>query len=77
MNSLTFEARITDNHLLPLPPELPAGTPVRVTVELLTDQAAFAPTQFEDAATPSVYDGPPLTLEQMREAIDWEAGKAT
>jgi hypothetical protein len=33
----------------------------------------FAPTIFESPDAPSVYSGPALTLEQMRDAIDWEA----
>jgi hypothetical protein len=36
----------------------------------------FAESAFEDPDAPSVYQGKPLTLEQMREVIDWEAGKA-
>ena len=44
--------------------------------QLDTTEDIFAPTALEDADTPSVYAGPPLTLEQMREAIDWEAGQA-
>jgi hypothetical protein len=76
MNSLTFEANVTVDHRLPLPPELPVGTPVRVTVELLTAGPLFSPTPFEDVETPSAYEGQPLSLEQMRPAIDWEGGEA-
>jgi len=39
------------------------------------DESAFAPTRLEPPDTPSVYRGPPLTLEQMREAVDAEAGR--
>lgn len=36
----------------------------------------FAPTEFESDDAPSVYQGPPLSLEQMRAAIDWVGGEA-
>ncbi len=36
---------------------------------------AFAQSAFEDPTAASVYQGKPLTLEQMRTAVDWyEAG---
>lgn len=35
----------------------------------------FAPTQLESPDTPSVYAGPPLSLEEMEEAVRVEAGK--
>ena len=38
-------------------------------------ETIFPSTSFEDAATPSVYRGPALTLEAMREAIEWESGQ--
>ena len=34
----------------------------------------FPESTFESPDTPSVYRGKPLTLEEMREAIEWEAG---
>jgi hypothetical protein len=37
--------------------------------------ACFPATDFESPDAPSVYPGRPLTLQQMREAIDWEAGQ--
>ncbi|WPL15207.1 hypothetical protein Thiowin_00088 [Thiorhodovibrio winogradskyi] len=36
---------------------------------------AFPVTEFELPTKRSVYQGPPLTLQQMRDAIDWEAGQ--
>lgn len=38
-------------------------------------EPVFRQTSIEDVTTPSVYHGPALTLEQMRAAIDWEAGQ--
>ena len=35
----------------------------------------FAPTTLEAPGAPSVYRGPALSLEQMHEAVDWEAGR--
>lgn len=35
----------------------------------------FPPSQLEPPDTPSVYAGPPLTLEDMQRAINEEAGK--
>jgi hypothetical protein len=37
--------------------------------------AAFPVTDFESPTQRSVYQGPPLSLQQMRDAIDWEAGQ--
>jgi hypothetical protein len=37
MHSLTFETNVPTDHLLHLPDHLPAGVPVRITVERLTD----------------------------------------
>ncbi len=37
--------------------------------------ADFPATDFDSPDAPSVYQGRPLTLQQMREAIDWEAGQ--
>jgi hypothetical protein len=39
------------------------------------NDAGFPVTDFESPDAPSVYQGRPLTLQQMREAIDWEAGQ--
>ena len=39
------------------------------------DAAVFSETSIEDPETPSVYQGKPLSLEAMREAVDWEAGE--
>ena len=36
MNSLTFEARISTDHVVRMPDELPVGTLVRIHVEPLT-----------------------------------------
>ncbi len=41
------------------------------------DSASFPETCIEDPATPSVYQGKPLSLETVREAVDWEAGEAS
>jgi hypothetical protein len=35
----------------------------------------FARTTLETPDAPSVYQGPALSLEQMREAVDWEAAE--
>jgi hypothetical protein len=35
----------------------------------------FPPSQLEPPDTPSVYKGPPLSLEEMERAINIEAGK--
>jgi len=35
MNALTFEVRVTDDHLMHLPKELPTGTLVRVQIEAI------------------------------------------
>jgi hypothetical protein len=35
----------------------------------------FPTTRLESLDAPSVYRGPPLSLEQMQEAVDWEAGR--
>ncbi len=40
-----------------------------------TTKDLFAESTFEDPDTPSVYKGQPLTLDQMRGAIEWEAGE--
>jgi len=45
-------------------------------VSLSADAGVFPPTTFEAPDAPSVYQGRPLTLAQMREAIEWEAGGA-
>ncbi|EIC23717.1 hypothetical protein Thi970DRAFT_00217 [Thiorhodovibrio frisius] len=39
------------------------------------EDAVFPITEFESQTKRSVYQGPPLTLQQMRDAIDWEAGQ--
>lgn len=36
---------------------------------------AFPATAFEEPEASSVYHGSPLTLAQMRDAIEWEAGE--
>ena len=36
---------------------------------------AFAQSTLEDPTAASVYQGETLTLEQMRAAVDWEAGR--
>jgi hypothetical protein len=33
MNSLTFEARVSTDHFVPVPDEVPAGTLVRIHLE--------------------------------------------
>lgn len=38
------------------------------------DFASFPETTIEDSATPSVNQGEPLSLETVREAVDWQAG---
>ncbi len=38
-------------------------------------ETAFPETRIEDPQTPSVYKGKPLSLDEMREAVDWEAGQ--
>jgi hypothetical protein len=35
----------------------------------------FPKTQLEPPDAPSVYRGPALSLERMRDAVDWEAGQ--
>jgi hypothetical protein len=45
-------------------------------VSSLADGGVFPPTTFEAPDAPSLYQGRPLTLAQMREAIEWEAGGA-
>lgn len=35
----------------------------------------FPETKLESIDTPSVYQGKPLTIEEMNEAIEWEAGQ--
>ncbi len=35
----------------------------------------FAVTMLESPDAPSVYRGPALSLEQMHEAVEWEAGR--
>ncbi len=35
----------------------------------------FPETQLETLDTPSVYQGKPLTIEEMNAAIEWEAGQ--
>lgn len=35
----------------------------------------FPPTELESADTPSVYQGRPLSLEEMEQAVSTEAGK--
>jgi hypothetical protein len=47
----------------------------RYTTSPMTSE--FTPTQLEPSDTPSVYTGPPLSLEDMEEAICVEAGKHT
>jgi hypothetical protein len=42
--------------------------------EMLGNFASFPETTIEDSATPSVYQGEPLSLETVREAVDWQAG---
>jgi hypothetical protein len=39
MNSLTFEARVSTDHLVPVPDEVPAGTLVRIHLEPVTGDA--------------------------------------
>jgi len=39
------------------------------------EERGFPVTRIEDPATPSVYQGKPLSLDAMREAVDWEAGE--
>jgi len=39
MNSLTFEARVSADHLVPVPDEVPVGTLVRIHLEPLTGDA--------------------------------------
>lgn len=39
------------------------------------EERGFSATRIEDPATPSVYQGKPLSLDAMREAVDWEAGE--
>lgn len=43
---------------------------------IVTAGTDVAPTEFESDDAPSVYRGQPISLEQMREAIDWEGGDA-
>ena len=40
-----------------------------------SSKGVFAGSQLEDPDTPSVYKGDSLTLEKMRDAIDWEASE--
>ncbi|MCK5515747.1 MAG: hypothetical protein KAI39_02645 [Desulfobulbaceae bacterium] len=37
----------------------------------------FPKTELESIETPSVYQGKPLSLNHMRQAIEWEAGQRT
>jgi len=39
MNSLTFEARVSTDHLVPVPDEVPIGTLVRIHLEPVTAEA--------------------------------------
>jgi len=39
MNSLTFEARVSTDHFVPVPDEVPAGTLVRIHLEPVTGDA--------------------------------------
>jgi len=39
MNSLTFEARVSEDHFLPVPDEVPVGTLVRIHLEPVTGDA--------------------------------------
>ncbi len=39
MNSLTFEARVSKDHFLPVPDEVPVGTLVRIHLEPVTGDA--------------------------------------
>ena len=53
-----------------------AGTPNDVDAPQPSDGGAFRRSSLEAPDAPSVYRGRPLTLAQMREAVDWEAGGA-
>jgi len=37
-----------------------------------SQSSAFLVMEFESSTMRSAYEGPPLTLQQMREVIDWE-----
>lgn len=58
----------------------PVSTATSISPDRLADihrhvqSAAFPVTELESPTMRSVYQGPPLTLQQMREAIDWEVG---
>ena len=41
------------------------------------DPPVFSATQLESLNTPSVYNGKSLTLQEMQEAIEWEASHST
>lgn len=89
MNEIIFETDVQPDRTLHLPEDLPIGAHVRVMIKPLptmstrrgqladrepdTKLAPFPVTEFESPTTGSVYQGQPLTLQQMREAIDWEA----
>ena len=38
-------------------------------------ETVFPETRIESPDTPSVYRGKPLSLDEMREAVEWEAGR--
>jgi len=40
-----------------------------------SEERGFPETSIEDPAQPSVYKGKPLSLDAMREAVNWEAGE--
>ena len=80
MNEWIFETHVQSDRLLHLPNTLPIGLRVRIMIEpiaadLDAQEPIFPATDFESPTLPSVYPGAPLTPQQMREAIDWEAGQ--
>lgn len=59
----------------PLSSVTPIRPDRRAALHRDVQSAAFPVTEFESPTKRSVYQGPSLTLQQMRDAIDWEAGQ--
>ncbi len=57
MNSLTFEAWVSTDHLVPVPAEVPAGTLVRIHLEPVTGDAVTDQYQPRHDGVPAAHQG--------------------